>query len=211
MKFLGLSLAGVVSFSLAVGFHRWTSEGTEVSDAVVMPVERVRRPAGQGANVQANPAALNQLGAAQDRPLQGPTGLPRMDHRVTANPFAALTLGAKDIPVPARIPPTANPTPPATPVVQLASPLPVVTAPVSSPALQPGMPPTLPFVAIGGIQGTRIAEGRPVVFLRQRDEVMAVRTGDSINEVYQVEAITPERIDFIYLPLKLRQSLSLAP
>ena len=73
------------------------------------------------------------------------------------------------------------------------------------------MAPALPFTAVGGISGKQIAEGQPVAFLRQNDEVMAVRPGDEINNTYRVESITTEKIELTYLPLKQRQMLLLRP
>jgi hypothetical protein len=79
------------------------------------------------------------------------------------------------------------------------------------PALSPPAAPPLPFVAIGSIQGTDVTDGKQVAFIRQQDQLLVVRAGDAIGHSYRVEAVTPQGIEFTYLPLKQRQTLVVAP
>jgi hypothetical protein len=91
------------------------------------------------------------------------------------------------------------------------APPPIVVAEVAPPPPPPPTAPSLPFSVVGGISGQQIAEGRPVAFLKQREEVIVVRPGDEIDKIYRVETITPEKIEFTYLPLQQRQTLLLRP
>lgn len=61
------------------------------------------------------------------------------------------------------------------------------------------------------MSGQQIAGGRPVAFLRRRDEVIVVRPGDESDKIYLVKSITPEIIEFTYLPLQQRQLISIKP
>ncbi len=79
------------------------------------------------------------------------------------------------------------------------------------PVPTPATAPPLPFSVFGAIEGRQVAEGKPVIFLRQREEVLVVREGDSVGGVYKVEKIAADRVDFLYVPLQQRQSLSFAP
>jgi hypothetical protein len=74
----------------------------------------------------------------------------------------------------------------------------------------PTVPP-LPFEVVGTIAGKVIADGRLTVFLRQRDDVLVVHAGDEIAKTYRVDAVGPEAVEFTYLPLNQKQSLSIRP
>lgn len=56
--------------------------------------------------------------------------------------------------------------------------------------------------------GKLIEEGRTVVFLTQGDRNHVVRQGDTIDGTWRLDALTEERLSFIYLPLKQRQELA---
>ncbi|MBA2674829.1 MAG: secretion system X translation initiation factor, partial [Ramlibacter sp.] len=79
-----------------------------------------------------------------------------------------------------------------------------------APAPPPVAPP-LPFTAVGAIEGAHVAEGRPVAFVKQQEQLLLVRAGDTIGQTYRVEAVTSQKIEFIYLPLMQRQTLALSP
>ncbi len=76
-------------------------------------------------------------------------------------------------------------------------------APPPPPPAPPQAPP-LPFVYMGKL----IEEGRTVVFLTQGDRNHVVRQGDTIDGTWRLDALTEERLSFIYLPLKQRQELA---
>jgi len=71
----------------------------------------------------------------------------------------------------------------------------------------PPQAPPLPFVYLGKL----IEEGgRVTVFLTKQDRNYIVRTGDTIDGVYAVEAAEEERVVFTYLPLGISQTLAFA-
>jgi hypothetical protein len=121
----------------------------------------------------------------------------RLDAAVAFNPFGPLNQGLSAA---LGQPNAVAPAPKPKKVKQEAPP------PPPSPAV-----PTLPFLAIGSLTGAEIAGGRPVAFLQQHDQLLVVHAGQSIGDTYRVESITPQRIEFVYLPLMQRQSLPLAP
>lgn len=72
----------------------------------------------------------------------------------------------------------------------------------------PSAPP-LPFTFIGLIVGNEISGGKTVAFLNQGNRAITVSEGDAIGVNYKVEAILENRIDFLYVPLGTRQSLTI--
>jgi hypothetical protein len=76
-----------------------------------------------------------------------------------------------------------------------------------APALSPIAPP-LPFTAMGSIEGSDVTSGQLVAFLQQQDRLLIVRKGESIGQLYRVESVSSEKVEFTYLPLNQRQSLS---
>jgi len=78
--------------------------------------------------------------------------------------------------------------------------------PPPPPPPAPSAPP-LPFQYGGQLQ-----DGNELkVFLMQQQRQHIVRVGDLIDNIYRVKAIRPERIEFIYLPLKQKQDLLTGP
>lgn len=212
---LGLASAGLLSFIVAASFRPWASSGTGDEDNIVMPVARADKATRPSAGTQANPSSLRNVHDTSNVEL--PIGAEPMKNRVIQNPFGDLNLMARadqdDLPTMPTVPAAPAPEkkrkaktvlPPLPPPVQVAAPLPI-------PAPLPATAPPIPFTVAGAIQGKQIAEGHPVAFLRQHDEILVVRSGDLIGQSYRVENITAERIEFIYLPLKQRQTLSLTP
>lgn len=65
--------------------------------------------------------------------------------------------------------------------------------------------PPLPFKVVGRI----LDKAEPVVFLSHKDRNIVARAGMWIDQAYQVEAIEPTRMIFIYAPLQERQTLTL--
>lgn len=84
-------------------------------------------------------------------------------------------------------------------------------APPTPPSPPPPAAPRLPFTAVGAISGAEVTGGQPIAFVKQQDQLFVVRAGDAIGQSYRVESITPQRIEFMYLPLMQRQTLALGP
>lgn len=85
--------------------------------------------------------------------------------------------------------------------------------PAATPAPEPPPPmaPPLPFTAIGSIEGPDVTSGQLLAFLQQQDKLLVVRKGETIGQLYRVEAVTPDKVEFTYLPLNQRQTLALTP
>ena len=79
--------------------------------------------------------------------------------------------------------------------------------PVPPPPPPPPPPPTapaLPFQFVG-----KLDDGGPIkVFLQRGNRVITAGVGDVIDNTYRVESITDTQMVFIYLPLDIRQVLS---
>ena len=73
-------------------------------------------------------------------------------------------------------------------------------APLPSPAPQA---PPLPYTYIGKM----MEDGKIVVFLTRQELNYTVRSGDQLDNVYQVDDIRPTVMLLTYLPLNLQQSL----
>jgi hypothetical protein len=92
--------------------------------------------------------------------------------------------------------PRAAPLPPPPP--------PVPEPPPEPPPAEPVAPP-MPFTVIGGLDDGE----RKRVFLVRSDRVYAAAEGEVLDNTYHVERIDSTHIILIYLPLNLRQSVSL--
>jgi len=183
-------LARAVLATVVGGAAFWASVeflGPVADDFVV---EAVARP---------NPGRPAALPVSSTQPITA-DALPqeRLDPDVRHNPFARLNLrplrqaglGAPDS-------------------AKAASQAKATAAPPPDPAPPP--PPTappLPFTAIGSIEGADATSGQPVAFLQQQQTLFVVRKGESIGQLYRVESVSSEKVEFTYLPLNQRQSLS---
>lgn len=157
-------------------------------------------PATSGASLHAA-----TVGVTPEAP-GAPTQSERLSGSVTHNPFGALNGGTAPPPI---IAASAAPAKPAVPTRPDVKPVPALALPPAPPA--PPTAPPLPFVAVGSIQGTQVTNGQPVAFIRQQEQLILVRAGDSIGQNYKVESISAQAIEFTYLPLMQRQTLALAP
>lgn len=84
-------------------------------------------------------------------------------------------------------------------------PPPVVAAqPVEPP--KPTAPP-LPFTYVGQMEEE---SGHAVIYLAQGSRPLAIRAGDNIDGTYRLDSIDDIAIQFTYLPLDIKQSLSIA-
>lgn len=130
----------------------------------------------------------------------------RMDAGILQNPFGALnllvTVESLSQPVPVAVAEVKVTRPPKK--VKVPSPPVIVQAPVVPP--EPVEPP-LPYRLLGSIQGSRIGDGAPVVFLSNGSNTLAVRAGDEIDNTYRVERIDADKVEFMYLPQKKLQWL----
>lgn len=210
-QILGLGLAGLASFGLAA---YWNVASSNDADGLVQAVVRTRSTSETSAAPAAAQISLEALQPTGNQPLQMSARAENTNAQVTRNPFGNLNLLASVELAAGRNTggalPTATVTKPRKPKAE-PSPVVVAEAPPPPPPPPPPTAPVLPFTVVGGISGQQIAEGRPVVFLRQRDEVLVVRPGDEIDKTYRVETITLEKIEFTYLPLQQRQTLSMRP
>lgn len=76
--------------------------------------------------------------------------------------------------------------------------------PLRPPPVQRPMAPPLPFHYSGMLEDG----GSTMVFLAEGAQMRSVRAGEVLDGRYRVSAISPGRIDFIYLPLNETQSLA---
>jgi hypothetical protein len=75
----------------------------------------------------------------------------------------------------------------------------------SGPPPKPEAPP-LPFTYTGKL----VEEGKPtLVFLTKQNDNYVVRAGDVLENTYRVEEVGPETMTLSYLPLNVRQTLSI--
>ncbi|MES2948835.1 MAG: hypothetical protein V4858_09885 [Pseudomonadota bacterium] len=197
LQYAALLVAGITSFFLA--FKMGTRGGDATADAQAM----IAKPLRAASSV---PAVDLPLVAAPQVPASA-VAPSRLEAGILQNPFAPLNLQASvDKPV---VVAAAEPKPEKKPAPKPPPPPPPLPEPVPQPA-PPPMAPPLPFVVIGAIRGQGIAQGKPVVFLNNGGVSLVVSQGDDIQGTYKVEAITANTIEFTYLPLGQRQSLSLA-
>lgn len=77
--------------------------------------------------------------------------------------------------------------------------------PPPPPKPPPPAPPPLPFTYLGkAIDGEQVT-----VFVAQGDRNYALKTGDVIDGIYRVEAITPPVMTLTYIPLRMQQTLEI--
>lgn len=72
----------------------------------------------------------------------------------------------------------------------------------------PPAPPTappLPFTFLGKL----LEEGKITVFLTKQDRNYVIKAGDVIDGTYRVDAIQPSTLSLTYLPLDIKQSMSI--
>ena len=77
--------------------------------------------------------------------------------------------------------------------------------PKPAPPPPPSAPP-LPFSYLGKLQES---PGHLVVFLVKGDRVYTVSAGDVIDGIYHVDEVAGDRLALTYLPLNIKQSLSI--
>jgi hypothetical protein len=74
---------------------------------------------------------------------------------------------------------------------------------INLPPPPPPQAPPLPYTYIGKM----VEEGQTVVFLTRQERNYAVRSGDKLDNIYQVDDIKSNVMLLTYLPLNLQQSL----
>jgi hypothetical protein len=77
--------------------------------------------------------------------------------------------------------------------------------PPPPPPPPPPAAPPLPFTFLGIFES---AGGKPVFYLVEGDRVHAVSAGETLNELYSIEALDADGMVLLYLPLKIRQTLA---
>jgi hypothetical protein len=89
--------------------------------------------------------------------------------------------------------------PPPAPAVPLA---PATPVPPPAPSA-----PSLPFLYVGKlIDGDRL-----VIFLSRQDTKYGVSAGDVIDNSYRVDQVSESAVEFTYLPLNIKQTLTINP
>jgi hypothetical protein len=63
--------------------------------------------------------------------------------------------------------------------------------------------PSMPYRVAGKV----VAEGKPEIVLAKGDAVVSVREGDKLDDGYRVEAIRPDHVTLLYVPLGIREKL----
>lgn len=81
-----------------------------------------------------------------------------------------------------------------------------VVVPEPAPEPPPPAAPPLPFTYLGAFE---TAGAKQVFYLVEGDKVHAVTEGETVNDIYQIETVTPEEMVLVYLPLKIKQTLAL--
>ncbi|MDD5297052.1 MAG: hypothetical protein PHU46_09070 [Rhodocyclaceae bacterium] len=76
-------------------------------------------------------------------------------------------------------------------------------APPPAAPVPPSAPP-LPYEYKGRLE----EGGQSRVFLARQQTMLVVKQGDTLDGLYHVDAVTPWTVEFTYLPLKQKQSLS---
>jgi hypothetical protein len=161
------------------------------------------------------PAKNTPNEAVKDEPPAPVVGTKRskLSSGVLQNPFGVLNLNAvvQEPNVTPVLKPATQPGHHKWAVKKKPVPPPVTIAIAPEPEIVPPEPaaPPLPFRNLGSIQGPRIADGKQVVFIDYRGSALAMRIGDVVANSYRVESITATQINFMYLPLKKVQTLSL--
>ncbi len=199
LQILAVLVAGAASFYLS--FNVGMRERQRSADNAIIVAAKPSIAPASAAQPPASPASEAGI---QANVVTTPS---RLAPGILQNPFAPLNLRASmDKPVVVAV---AEPKPEKKPTPK---PLPVpVAPPVEVPqVVAPPTAPPLPFVVVGAIRGQGIANGKPVVFLNEKGVSLVVSQGDDIHGTYKVEKIDPNTIEFTYLPLGQRQSLSLA-
>ena len=74
---------------------------------------------------------------------------------------------------------------------------------IKAPPPPPPQAPPLPFTYIGKM----MEDGKVVVFLTRQDRNYTVRSGDKLDNTYQVDEIKPAVMTMTYLPLNQQQTL----
>ena len=67
----------------------------------------------------------------------------------------------------------------------------------------PPTAPMLPFVYMGKL----IEDGQLTVYLNKLGHNYVVKLGDTIDDMYKVELVTPRMMTLVYLPLNIKQTL----
>jgi hypothetical protein len=126
-------------------------------------------------------------------PQPGATSRAQQPGTADAERFAALP-GRETVGRPAGQP-FGSPRPPPPP--RAATPAPVAAAPAAPP---------MPY----RIAGQMVQGGAAQVVLAKGDRVLTVREGDTLEDGYRVEAIGPQGVTLLYVPMDIRETLPFA-
>lgn len=197
LRFGGLALAAAAAFWVGSSLAPSSADGQ--GDEVVAPVLRPRVAPPAPAPVTAAEPWPAAMAAAGNAGMEAGTSTERLNDQAVHNPFASLNVQP---PAPPIMPKPSEPK---------AARKPVKVASAPPPPPPPPVAPPLPFTAVGAIEGPQVAGGKPTAFVRQQDQLLLVRAGDTIGQSYKVESVSAQKVEFIYLPLMQRQTLALSP
>jgi hypothetical protein len=171
----------VVGLVFTLGATWWAATTDDSTAGKGAPARRAAR--GQAVTAAAPASGSRATAAADTAPAELPVVTPQSIVRTALNetpaPQVTLAWGPPPPPPPPPLPKGYKPPPPP--------------------------PPPLPFQAIGKLED----QGSITAFLLASDGTYAAKQGDTINNNYRVEEVTPQKIVFTFLPLKVRQELSL--
>jgi hypothetical protein len=68
----------------------------------------------------------------------------------------------------------------------------------------PPVAPPLPFTLVGTFESEG---GGTVYYLAEAEKLHVVKAGDAVNGVYRLESAGPDQLEFLYLPLTIKQTL----
>lgn len=206
LQYAALLFAGVASFFLAAHFGHPGSDKDADLDLLSQPNRKAA--ASTTPILDAETPRQGKVSAAdQERvrldPLVLRDAFSPLDSSVTVEsllppapkPMGLAQAGTKVRKVAPKAP---EPPPPAPP--------PVAVVPPPSPSAPP-----LPFHFIGALQGEKIGNGEITAFVASNSSstVHLLKAGDVIDNTYKVVSVGNGKIEFIYLPLQTRQSLTM--
>jgi hypothetical protein len=80
-----------------------------------------------------------------------------------------------------------------------------IPLPVVSQSQAPPHAPPLPFKFIGRY----VEDGQTSFFLQSREQDIVVKVGDTVEQIYRVEAMTATALTFTFIPLSQKQTLDI--
>lgn len=190
---MALAIAGASAFLIAVQLGRGNAGSESVVDQVVAPTDHIRAKV-----VIANTDVIERLNDSAIHDPFAPLHLPAPPASASLRALVVDKAAAAD----------AQARKKAEAALKARERWMAMGPPLPPP---PPVAPPLPFTAVGAISGEGVTDGKLVAFIKQQDQLLLVRAGDTVGQTYRVDSVTSQRIEFTYLPLMQRQVLALAP